>query len=180
MNCYFHVEQPAVTQCSICGKGLCKECASKYKDVVCDDCIAKIDAEIVAEEAEEQAKKDRRFKIALVVNVITFIGMIFVSFAAPIDDPEVVGVAGFIIKVLGGMFLGLIMGMEFAGFVYAFGFVKKHVSLTGIFLIPFIGWGLVLAWFMLVLTAGMLVGPVQYLIELVKKIISLIEAKKTV
>lgn len=38
MKCYYHPEEEAVGQCVDCGKFLCKECASKYKPVLCDDC----------------------------------------------------------------------------------------------------------------------------------------------
>ena len=178
MNCYFHVDQPAVAQCNVCGKGLCKECATKYDMVVCDDCVIAAETEVSAKEAAEQAKKNRRFKAALVVNVIAFIGMFILSFSMPIDDPEAGAFVNFIARVFVGVILGLIMGIELAGFTYAIGFVRKHVSLTGIFLIPFIGWGLVAAWFGIVLAIGVLIGPIQYLIDLIRKIVDLIKAKK--
>ena len=181
MNCYFHVDQPAVAQCNVCGKGLCKECASKYhNEVVCDDCVTERATVALSELAAEQAKKDRRFKAALVVNVIAFIGMFILSFSMPIDDPEAGAFVNFIARVFVGVILGLIMGIELAGFTYAIGFVRKHVSLTGIFLIPFIGWGLVAAWFGIALAIGMLIGPIQYLIDLIRKIVGLIKEKKAV
>ena len=30
MNCYNHSDQPAVSTCIDCGKGLCSECSNKY------------------------------------------------------------------------------------------------------------------------------------------------------
>lgn len=179
MNCYFHVDQPAVAQCNVCGKGLCKECASKYhNEVVCDDCVNERAVVVLSELAEEQTKKERRFKIALVVNVLSFLGMMFVMLFVYPGDPTMGAFMNFVAKVFSGIFIGLIMGVEFAGFAYALSFVRKHVSLTGIFLIPFIGWGLVLFWFMMVLTIGMIIGPFQYLADLIRKIISLIKAKR--
>ena len=45
MNCYFHQDRAAVTQCQGCGKYLCKECAEKYNKegdshnfILCDAC----------------------------------------------------------------------------------------------------------------------------------------------
>jgi uncharacterized membrane protein len=37
MACYHHTSQPAVAQCSKCGKGICKNCHDGYKGV-CYDC----------------------------------------------------------------------------------------------------------------------------------------------
>lgn len=36
MNCFYHTNQPAVTVCPICGKGLCVECAKEA--TVCKSC----------------------------------------------------------------------------------------------------------------------------------------------
>lgn len=41
MNCYEHPIQPAVAQCSDCGKGLCVECASRYSVPICSKCNRK-------------------------------------------------------------------------------------------------------------------------------------------
>ena len=41
MNCYYHPHRPAVAQCPDCGKGLCRQCASKYKIPRCEDCNKK-------------------------------------------------------------------------------------------------------------------------------------------
>ena len=38
MNCYNHIDQPAVGTCIDCGKGLCSECAHKYTNPICDSC----------------------------------------------------------------------------------------------------------------------------------------------
>lgn len=38
MNCYNHIAQSAVAQCSDCGKGLCPECASCYSIPICNTC----------------------------------------------------------------------------------------------------------------------------------------------
>lgn len=38
MNCYYHPHRRAVAQCPDCGKGLCRECASKYAKPICTEC----------------------------------------------------------------------------------------------------------------------------------------------
>ena len=39
MKCYNHPHKDAIAQCSDCGKGLCEECATKWKPPTCDDCM---------------------------------------------------------------------------------------------------------------------------------------------
>lgn len=41
MKCFYHPEVDAVATCVECGKGLCSECAVKYKEMECDDCSVK-------------------------------------------------------------------------------------------------------------------------------------------
>ena len=41
MNCYNHIDQPAVGTCIDCGKGLCSECSNKYTIFICDSCNLK-------------------------------------------------------------------------------------------------------------------------------------------
>ena len=38
MKCYYHEDRDAVATCQNCGKGLCKECASKHIPCYCPDC----------------------------------------------------------------------------------------------------------------------------------------------
>ncbi len=38
MNCYNHPSQTAVAQCTDCGKGLCRQCASQYTIPICTQC----------------------------------------------------------------------------------------------------------------------------------------------
>lgn len=38
MNCFYHIMVPAVAQCKNCGKFLCRECATRYPDMICEDC----------------------------------------------------------------------------------------------------------------------------------------------
>lgn len=41
MNCFNHPQEPAVAQCTDCGKGLCPECAAKYRPILCTSCYQK-------------------------------------------------------------------------------------------------------------------------------------------
>lgn len=55
MNCYNHIDRPAVAECKVCGKSLCKECADKYTPFLCDECYAKL-----RKEEFESLKRARR------------------------------------------------------------------------------------------------------------------------
>ena len=41
MKCYYHGDTDAVAQCVDCGKGLCKECASRFAIPICPECNLK-------------------------------------------------------------------------------------------------------------------------------------------
>ena len=38
MKCFNHVDREAVATCQSCGKGLCRECASKHRPCLCEEC----------------------------------------------------------------------------------------------------------------------------------------------
>lgn len=38
MNCYNHIDQPAVSTCIDCSRGLCSKCSNKYSILICDSC----------------------------------------------------------------------------------------------------------------------------------------------
>ena len=38
MKCFNHPDREAVATCQSCGKGLCRECASKHRPCLCDEC----------------------------------------------------------------------------------------------------------------------------------------------
>lgn len=40
MNCINHPSESAVSQCQICGKGLCVECTNKFSKPICPDCFS--------------------------------------------------------------------------------------------------------------------------------------------
>ena len=62
MNCYFHPNEPAVTQCAECGRGLCRDCASAPGGNLCRNCI-------------EKAKSEKR---ALLIRSIAIFAIVFV------------------------------------------------------------------------------------------------------
>lgn len=39
MNCFNHYQNPAVAQCSNCGKGLCPECIERCNPTLCNSCF---------------------------------------------------------------------------------------------------------------------------------------------
>ena len=41
MNCYLHPENPAVAECTECGKGICKNCYDESGGNVCSHCVEK-------------------------------------------------------------------------------------------------------------------------------------------
>lgn len=59
MKCFNHEDREAVASCQKCGKGLCKECASKYTPCLCDECFARIQQQSAqqAQAAEENRKR---------------------------------------------------------------------------------------------------------------------------
>lgn len=40
MNCINHPSESAVSQCQICGKGLCLNCTNKFSKPICMDCFS--------------------------------------------------------------------------------------------------------------------------------------------
>ena len=40
MNCINHPSESAVSQCHVCGKGLCVDCTNKYSKPICPDCFS--------------------------------------------------------------------------------------------------------------------------------------------
>lgn len=48
MKCFYHENKDAVGQCKNCGKGLCKECITKYQNI-CQDCYFDYKAQSIDE-----------------------------------------------------------------------------------------------------------------------------------
>mgnify|MGYP003516603359 FL=1 len=60
MKCFNHEDREAVATCQRCGKGLCKECASKYTPCLCDECYQAIQTE----RGQEFIRQDREHENA--------------------------------------------------------------------------------------------------------------------
>lgn len=82
MKCFYHEDREAVGTCQECGKSLCKECASKYTPVTCEDCHVAIVARArnEREKAKQDALIDSKSEIikAIVIGIIS--SAIFVGF----------------------------------------------------------------------------------------------------
>lgn len=70
MNCYYHNDKPAVAQCVECGKGLCVECASKRRPVICDDCASAMEYEYTVEKESNRKKFRTAVGIAFIIGCI--------------------------------------------------------------------------------------------------------------
>lgn len=128
MNCFNHTEQPAVAQCSNCGRFLCKECSMKYKPILCDECG---DEFIQAQQVQEQNKEisdKNRFIIAIALFAVNFCIYFFGSIA--------VG------NMTSDTFLYIIVS-SFAWAGIPYGWQKLNMlrdKLNFILILPIIGW----------------------------------------
>lgn len=130
MKCFYHEDREAVAQCVDCNKGLCKECASKYKPILCDDCYnsrVEINAQKIEQENIDRAIERgtvtglfiRRTVITLVLSVIlTFILVVALNDISDSGDKLMI----------------LIFILAFGGFYYLSGKTRKdqiYESITG-------------------------------------------------
>ncbi len=74
MKCYYHANRDAVGTCQTCGKALCKECASVYSPVTCEDCHVKIVAK--ARNDREKAKQDALINTSSEMKKAVLIGVV--------------------------------------------------------------------------------------------------------
>ncbi len=56
MKCFYHVDRDAVGTCQYCGKSLCRECASQYSPLSCEDCHRKMVAKSINEREQRKQK----------------------------------------------------------------------------------------------------------------------------
>lgn len=71
MKCYFHEDREAVGTCQSCGKSLCKECASRYTPLTCEDCHR----EMVARSINEREKAIQENLVNTKYNLIKTLGV---------------------------------------------------------------------------------------------------------
>ena len=74
MKCYYHANRDAVGTCQTCGKALCKECASTYSPVTCEDCHVKMVAK--ARNDREKAKQDALINTSTEMKKSVIIGVV--------------------------------------------------------------------------------------------------------
>lgn len=153
MNCFNHTDTPAVAQCTNCGKFLCKECATKYSPILCDDCAGMVVQEQEQAEAKAEMSENNRFKLAIALLCLNFL-------------------VYFILGITKGMFsfkfllFILIDSIAWGGAPY--GWKKLNsVNLNVILILPIIGWFI---YFGVKLSLSRLIGWIFFLKEIVNRI----------
>lgn len=71
MKCYNHPERDAVATCSVCGRGLCKECTDKYTPIMCEKCKQEKDESKRAQHNAETQRSLSAFRIS-VANLVVY------------------------------------------------------------------------------------------------------------
>ncbi len=82
MKCFYHEDREAVGSCQSCGKSLCRECASAYTPLTCEDCHRSMVARSI-NEREKQKQLDisnSKSKIIRTLVVGTIFGVIMAGF----------------------------------------------------------------------------------------------------
>lgn len=133
MKCYYHNDRDAVSQCGVCGKGLCRECTDRYEEPLCEKCGEEIAAETAAELKETliRTRKSSKKWIAFSIFAMIFMGlfgllMLMTSIARGTGIGE--ALLSLIIFVYIG--LALVMGLE----------KSLNSSVAGLLAFPIIGW----------------------------------------
>lgn len=117
MKCNKHHRKDAITVCSVCGSGLCKECDNVYKSIhYCKDCrehaVKNANKKISAERDSLQSKISLLNVLSLILGVIIFILIciaIGINNLAYNNDPMVVDFANrdiYSIKIYVGLLIG--------------------------------------------------------------------------
>ena len=129
MKCYKHTEEEAVAQCSRCGKFLCKECTTKYKAIICDDCVEYIqqkqeedDQKFAALEQQNKMEDEKSWFIrATIWMAVTFLALVIIV--------PVAGAPFFV-----GILVGLVFGAFSAGYAYGWKVLEDNNFLDGFFI----------------------------------------------
>ncbi|MBP5558857.1 MAG: hypothetical protein J6X71_03735 [Bacteroidales bacterium] len=135
MNCYYHPGRPAVAQCPDCGKGLCRECASKFEKPICTACNDKRGKSAMVNYAKP-----------LVVCAIFFLVGCLVGKSAGFGDAP--AIMGYIFTCIYGgwsivdMFLSnIFISLDIRSIVFYYGLKILLAVIIGIFATPiFLGY----------------------------------------
>lgn len=73
MKCFNHEDREVVATCQRCGKGLCKECASKYSPCLCEECHTAIMEDKATRKIKKENVKKQKYLDALVDTKSEFI-----------------------------------------------------------------------------------------------------------
>lgn len=132
MNCFTHVDVPAVARCTECGRGLCKDCANVYDPPVCEGCFSK---------AESLQRTDSR-KQLLVASAL-FVSGAFLGFGmAPTFMTAIM--AGLMLagiptgwRTLTNLTPRIFLWLPLMGWVLYFVFKFSAACVIGPFILPF-------------------------------------------
>lgn len=136
MRCYYHPDREIVATCTECGKGLCKECASKWDPILCEDC---------ARERIADKRVALRRSISAGI-VITALGLV-VGIVGAISE----GNLGY---VLGGIAYGYMLGGIPNGWK-----VLNKIQPNMFLFLPLIGW---VIYFLIKFSLAYFVGLVAF------------------
>lgn len=102
MKCYYHEDREAVGTCQTCGKSLCRECASRYTPLTCEDCHREIVARSI-NEREKQHQMDlatTKFDLIKTLGIGCLFGIAYVAFLIYTKETDVTTyILGFIFGV---------------------------------------------------------------------------------
>ena len=150
MNCFYHPEIVSVASCVDCGKGLCQECAIRYKIPICNEC----------NEIRSKNEKLIIFKQYIPSAIFFIAGLLFG------------------LKVIEyNVFTSIIMGYMMAGVFWGWKVISFIQPKMFLFL-PIFGW--ILYWFIkfiLSMIVGIVAMPIGIARIIIKHIIVIIKGK---
>jgi len=81
MKCYYHPEEDAVAQCSLCGAFICSDCAIKIEDkIFCKHCLVSNAQSSTTNSLKDLQKKNT---IVIVISILLFVAFSCIFFLSP-------------------------------------------------------------------------------------------------
>jgi len=157
MNCFYHNGQPAVAQCTDCGKHLCRACASNFQVPLCKDCAKVRNA--------SQRKKAIEHLFVLVIGLTLGIGYGIWTYHHP---------SGIEFDLITCVIGGAIAGITVVGIPTGWRALSRITPNIFLFL-PLIGW---VIYFLIKGLLSVAVGLILFPINTVKGIVLYIKAEK--